>query len=314
MNDKIVRLYRALQRVRRVEEAVVRLYPTDKIKSPVHLSLGQEPVAVGVIDALRPDDVVGATYRGHAAYVAKGGSLARMFAEMYGKADGCAGGKGGSMHLVDMSRGILGCSAVVGTHVPVAVGVALAMRRRGEDRVVVCFLGDGATEEGVFAESLNFASLHRLPVLFVCENNGFAIHTGLERRWATTQLTERVATYGIPVASIESGSVLDINEQAVRFVEHARSGAGPAFMECATFRWKEHVGPGEDFDAGYRSRETFVQWSKNDSVSILGTYLARAERDRIDHEIEAEITAAVAFAEQGSPPGPAALLEHVFAA
>src|SRR5882757_5359429 len=165
------RIYRALRRIRRVEEEIARIYPSDKIKSPVHLSIGQEAVSVGVCDVLRADDAVSPTYRGHAAFLAKGGSVRGLMAELYGKASGVAGGKGGSMHLIDMSHHVLGTSAVVGTTIPIAVGHALAFKRTGSDRVVASFFGDGATEEGVFTESLNFASLHKLPILFVCENN-----------------------------------------------------------------------------------------------------------------------------------------------
>src|SRR5439155_16472388 len=191
-------LYRKLRLIRRAEEEIARIYPSDKIKSPVHLSIGQEAVSVGVCDVLRPDDVVSGTYRSHAGYMAKGGDLRALFAELYGKDTGCARGKGGSMHLVDINRYILGTSAVVGTTIPIAVGYALAVKREGHGRVVAAFFGDGATEEGVFYESLNFAALHRLPVLFVCENNVLAIHTPIEKRWATRQLCERVRTYGIP--------------------------------------------------------------------------------------------------------------------
>src|SRR5579863_4075405 len=170
MDDDLARLYSAALRIRRVEEEIARLYPSDKIKSPVHLSIGQEAVAVGVIDLLGADDVVAGTYRGHASYIAKGGSLQAMFAELYGKATGCAGGKGGSMHLIGMDHNILGCSAVVGSHIPIAMGYAFAIQQRRQNRIVACFLGDGATEEGVFSESLNFAALRKLPILFVCEN------------------------------------------------------------------------------------------------------------------------------------------------
>ena len=155
------RIYRSLRRIRRAEEEVARIYPTDKIKSPVHLSIGQEAVSVGICDVLRPEDVVSPTYRGHAAYIAKGGPLRELFAEMYGKATGVAGGKGGSMHLIDMSHNIIGTSAVVGTTIPLAVGYALTFKRLHAERVAVSFFGDGATEEGVFSESLNFASLHK---------------------------------------------------------------------------------------------------------------------------------------------------------
>ena len=174
--ETVETVYRLLRLTRRTEEEIARLYPTDKIKSPIHLSIGQEFVSVGVISTLNDSDVVSATYRGHATYIAKGGDLAKMMAELYGKAGGCAGGKAGSMHLVDMDRNILGTSAVVATTIPLAVGYALALKREGRGRVVVSFFGDGATEEGAFAESLNFASLHDLPVLFVCENNGYAIN------------------------------------------------------------------------------------------------------------------------------------------
>src|SRR5262245_15570518 len=161
------RIYRSLRRIRRAEEEVARIYPSDKIKSPVHLSIGQEAVSVGICDVLRPDDAVSPTYRGHAAFLAKGGSLRGLMAELYGKAAGVAGGKGGSMHLIDPPHNVIGTSAVVGTTIPVALGYALAFKRTRTDRVVVSFFGDGATEEGVFTESLNFAALHKLPVLFV---------------------------------------------------------------------------------------------------------------------------------------------------
>ena len=204
------RVYAKLLLIRRAEEEVARIYPSDKIKSPVHLSIGQEAVAVGVCDPLRADDVVSGTYRSHAAYIAKGGDLRTMFAELYGKDTGCCRGKGGSMHMVAMEQHILGTSAVVGTTVPIAVGYALALKREGKGRLAVAFFGDGATEEGVFHESLNFAALHKLPVLFVCENNGYAIHTPLSKRWATNRLCERVATYGIPAQKVPDSDVLHL--------------------------------------------------------------------------------------------------------
>src|SRR5262249_36910527 len=161
-----------------------------------------------------------------------------------------------SMHLIDMTHHILGTSAVVGTTVPIAVGYSLALKREGEGRVVVAFFGDGATEEGVFYESLNFASLHQLPVLFVCENNFLAIHTPLEKRWATRQLCERVRTYGIPAHQVTDSDVLMIRNMAEdATASMRREDSGPVFLECHTYRWREHVGPGEDYDAGYRSRE-----------------------------------------------------------
>jgi len=309
----VERLYRALRLIRRAEEEIARIYPSDRIKSPVHLSIGQEAVAVGVCDVLRGDDVVSATYRSHAAYIAKGGDLPAMFAELYGKATGCAGGKAGSMHLIDMAHNLLGASAVVGTTVPIALGYAFAIRRRGEDRIVVAFLGDGATEEGVFHESLNFAALKKLPVLFVCENNGFAIHEPLERRWATDRLCERVATYGIPAERIVDGNVETIRDCAATMIAGIRAGNGPAFMECATYRWREHVGPGEDYDAGYRRRADLDVWQARDEVVRVGDALDQVTRARIDADIERRIAEAVDFAESSPFPAREELYTHVFA-
>jgi TPP-dependent pyruvate/acetoin dehydrogenase alpha subunit len=308
------RIYRSLRLIRRAEEEVARVYPSNKIKSPVHLSIGQEAVAVGVCEALRPDDVVSPTYRGHAAFLAKGGELKAMMAELYGKATGVSGGKGGSMHLIDMSHNVLGASAVVGTTIPVALGYALALKRTRTDRVVVAFFGDGATEEGVFAESLNFAALHKLPILFVCENNFYAIHTPITKRWATQRLCERVETYGIPAHQIDDGDVLKIRAIAVDAVAKIRRGeSGPIFLECRTYRWREHVGPNEDFDAGYRARTDLEPWVEDDQVAKLGAKLPDVLRAEIDASIERDIADAVAFAESSDFPGPEALRTHVFA-
>ena len=307
-------LYRKLFLIRRAEEEIARIYPSDKIKSPVHLSIGQEGVAVGACDPLRPDDVVSGTYRSHAAYIAKGGELRALFAELYGKDTGCARGKGGSMHLVDMSQYILGTSAVVGTTVAIAVGYALALKREGRGRVVVSFFGDGATEEGVFHESLNFAALHRLPVLFVCENNGLAIHTPIEKRWASRQLCERVRTYAIPAHQVPDSDVLEIRQLAAEAIAGMRNGtSGPLFLECHTYRWREHVGPNEDYDAGYRSREDLAWWQTNDQVAVIGAKLSSDERTRIQSEVEREITEAIQFAENSPFPEPEELYRDVFA-
>ncbi len=314
MDLDLGQLYASVLKIRRAEEAIARIYPSDKIKSPVHLSIGQEAVAVGVISLLCPEDVVAGTYRGHASYIAKGGSLPAMFAELYGKATGCAGGKGGSMHLIGMDRNILGCSAVVGTHIPVAVGYALTIRRRREKRVVVCFLGDGATEEGVFSESLNFAALQALPVLFVCENNGLAIHTPLSKRWASEQLVERVRTYCIRAERIETSDIFAIRASAELLLEHVRAGQGPAFLECPTVRWKEHVGPNEDFHVGYRERPPVEIWPAQDPVSQIATRLSEADRLRIESEIDAEIAAAIDFAERSPVPDVRKVSTNVFAA
>jgi TPP-dependent pyruvate/acetoin dehydrogenase alpha subunit len=307
------RIYRGLRLIRRAEEEIARIYPTDKIKSPVHLSIGQEAVAVGVCDPLRPDDVVSGTYRSHAAYIAKGGNLRAMFAELYGKDTGCARGKGGSMHIVDMDHYILGTSAVVGTTVPIAVGYSLALKREAKERVVVAFFGDGAAEEGVLYESLNFAALHKLPVLFVCENNGYAIHMPIAKRWAAPRLVERVETYGIPTHQISDSNVLTIREIAANAYASIRGGSGPVFVECRTYRWKEHVGPGDDYDAGYRTRDELRPWVENDQVPLIGAKLDPAVKANIDAQIEVEIASAIEFAEQSPFPDPRELYTDVYA-
>jgi TPP-dependent pyruvate/acetoin dehydrogenase alpha subunit len=307
------RLYRSLKRIRRIEEEVAAVYPSDKIKSPVHLSIGQESVAVGVIDVLELQDAVAGSYRGHAAYLAKGASLPAMVAEMFGKATGCAGGKGGSMHLIAPEQNVIGASAVVATQIPLAVGHALAYRRQGKNAVVVVFFGDGATEEGVFYESVNFAALHRLPVLFVCENNRLAIHTPLEKRWATERLCERIATYGIPARRIENGDVFAIRQTTAELIAPMRTGGGPAFLECLTYRWREHVGPSEDYEAGYRSRSALTPWQEDDQVPRLGAMVDPTIRAAIDQEIEQEIAEAFAFAENSPIPDARDLHAHVFA-
>lgn len=307
------RIYRSLRLIRRTEEEIARLYPSDKIKSPVHLSIGQESASVGICDVLRPDDVVAPTYRGHAAFLAKGGPLSGLMAELYGKATGVAGGKGGSMHLIDMSHNILGTSAVVGTTIPIAVGYALAFKRAQADRVVVAFFGDGATEEGVFAESLNFASLHKLPVLFVCENNFYAIHTPITRRWASDRLCERVETYNIPAHLVEDSDIFKLRHLAAAAVERLRRSEGPVFIECRTYRWREHVGPNEDFDQGYRRREDLHPWIKDDQVERVGAMLPTEQRAQVDAAIERDIADAVAFAESSPFPTLEALYTNVFA-
>src|SRR6266446_5137547 len=231
------RLYRSLYRIRRLEEEVTRIYPSDRIKSPVHLSIGQEAVSVGVCECLRPQDVVFGTYRSHALYLARGGDMKRMVAELYGKATGCTGGKGGSMHLIDPEAGMMGTSAVVGTTIPNAAGYAYALRCRRSNALVVSFFGDGATEEGVFAETLNFAVLKRLPLLFVCENNQYAIHTAQRRRQGSPAIGDRVRAHGLPAERVEDNDVLDLFQRFQAAAAQVRAGAGPWFFEVMTYRW-----------------------------------------------------------------------------
>jgi TPP-dependent pyruvate/acetoin dehydrogenase alpha subunit len=305
-------LYRALYRIRRVEEEIARVYPSDKIKSPVHLSIGQEAVSVAVCAALGRRDVVFGTYRGHALYLAKGGDLREMVAELFGRATGCTHGKGGSMHLIAPEQGVMGMSAVVGTTIANALGYGHALRYRRSDAIVASFFGDGATEEGVFAESLNFAALKRLPILFVCENNGYAIHTHQSRRQRKPAICERAWAHGVPAERIDGNDVVLLCNRAEAAVACIRAGEGPWFLEVTTYRWQEHVGPGRDEHLGHRTEADAAPWIEADPVRRLGEELDPAARARIELEVEEEIAAAFAFAEASPFPEPAALLCDVF--
>lgn len=307
------RFYKSLYRIRRVEEEIAAVYPTDKIKSPVHLSIGQEAVSVGVCEALRADDVVFGSYRSHALYLAKGGDLKRMIAELYGKTDGCAKGKGGSMHLIDFGAGVMGASAVVGTTIPQAVGFAYALKLQRKHSVVVSVFGDGAVDEGVFHESLNFAALKSLPIVFVCENNRYAIHTHQLKRQKLDNICERARVHGMPAEQIPNNDVMGIYQRMSEAVDKLRAGAPtPYFFECLTYRLKEHVGPNDDYQLGYRTRDEAEPWIKTDPIRQLGARLDPGERRRIEMEIEAEIQDAFAFAEQSPFPEAAELYTDVF--
>ena len=301
MDDLDARLYRSIYRIRRVEEEVARVYPTDKIKSPVHLSIGQEAVAVAVCDPMRADDVLFGTYRSHAFYLAKGGDLRAMIAELYGKVTGCAKGKGGSMHLIDAAHGVMGSSAIVATTIPHACGYAYAMRYQKRDRAVVSVFGDGAVEEGAFHESMNFAMTKRLPVIFVCENNGYAVNTPFRTRQAKDNVWQRAASYGMPSDRVEDGDVHAMRSKIAAALVELRQGApGPWFFEFKCYRWKEHVGPNDDWNLGYRSKDELKPWLEHDAVRTLGAKVA--DRARIDAEVETEIKDAFEFAERSPEP------------
>jgi TPP-dependent pyruvate/acetoin dehydrogenase alpha subunit len=293
-------------RIRLVEERIIELYPSDKIQSPVHLSIGQEMVAVGVCQSLTPRDLLFCSYRSHAFYLAKGGDLNEMFAELYGKVSGCARGKGGSMHLAAPDVGLMGASAVVASVIPHAVGAALAAKRLGKDHLVVAVFGDGATEEGVFHESLNFAALHELPVIFVCENNALAVHARLAARQAY-RIATLTKAYGIATTTITDGhDPMKINRAFLRAVRRARRTGKPQMLEVLTCRYREHVGPGEDVTAGYRSAAELDQWKARDPLILEARRLAGA---RVS--IAREIDAAVEFAERSPWPDKTDLLADV---
>jgi len=304
--QRYVALFREALRTRLVEEKIIELYPTDKIQSPVHLSIGQEAVAVGVCESLTPQDLLFSTYRGHAYYLAKGGDLKAMMAELYGRIDGFAKGKAGSMHLAAPEAGMMGSSAVVGSTIPHAVGAALAARFRRTDQIIVATFGDGATEQGSYHESLNFCALHKLPVLFICENNGLAVHASLAERHSYS-IIEHARVFGIESSRIEHGwDFVEIGDRVAEAVSAMRRDAAPRLIEILTCRYREHVGPGEDFAAGYRSASEVDAWKAKDPL-IQDRHLAQSLRDGL----AGEIAAAVAFAEASQPPGPSELLTDV---
>ncbi len=312
-NSLAARLYRSMFLIRRVEEEIVRLYPTDKIKSPVHLSIGQEAVSAAVCDHLERSDVVFGTYRGHALYLAKGGDVPRMMAELYGKVDGCARGKAGSMHLVDPSVNVMGTSAVVATGISNAVGAALALKMQRSKAIVVCFFGEGATDEGAFHESINFASLKKLPILFVCENNFYAIYSHVRDRMAGPGLRARSSAYGVEAELIEDHEPMKLHERAGAAVAAVRSGKGPRLIECMTYRWRDHVGPTEDRVHRYRPDAELDAKIEGDNLKIVGDLLQTDLRKSIEATEEKRVADAIAFAEASTFPEDQEIYDHVFA-
>ncbi len=246
--------------IRRAEEKIVEVYASDLIQSPVHLSIGQEAAAVGLCAALRTTDPLFSTYRSHAYFLAKGGSLREFFAELMGRATGCCGGKGGSMHLADPSVGFMGTSAIVASSLSNAAGVAWAKKVDSVDDVVVAVIGDGALEEGVYHEVLNFAALHTLPLILVVEDNGWAVHSSVGARQAF-RMEDHARAYGVETYSL--GPALDprvIKERFANIVKATRKDRAPRWVHLDVFRVKEHVGPGDDFDAGYRTEHDCQRW------------------------------------------------------
>lgn len=304
-DDKYRQLFRLALLIRKVEQRIIALYPSDKIQSPVHLSIGQEAVAVGICDVIHSDDLVFATYRSHAFYIAKGGRLDRMFAELYGRVGGVSGGKAGSMHLAAPEVGLMGSSAVVASTIPHALGAALRFKQMHARRIALAVFGDGATEEGVYHECLNFASLHSLPVLFVCENNRLAVHSHLEVR-QTYRLVEHARAYGIEATRVDHGwDPLAVRAATAAAVEHVRNGR-PFVLEILTCRYKEHVGVGDDFHFSYRSCEEVDRWKARDPLEVDAALAAELTPD-----IMREIDEAVAFAEASAVPGRDSLLSDV---
>ena len=289
-------------------------YPEEEMRCPVHLSIGQEATAVGVCSVLDANDWVLSGHRCHAHYLAKGGDLKRMLAEIYGKETGCSGGKGGSMHLTDLTAGFIASTPIVGSTVPIAVGTAMTTQMRNEKRTVAIFLGDGAMETGVVHESLNFAVVKQLPVIFVCENNLYSVYSPLSvRQPAHRSISQLAAGHGIATLQADGNDVQAVHEAGKTALEHIHSGQGPVFIELPTYRWREHCGPNYDNDIGYRSEEEFLEWKKRDPIARMKSSWPTEKLEKAYNEINQEIDTALAFAKSSPFPQPSSASDYVYA-
>ena len=313
-----ISLFRKMLKIRMTEDRIAELYPEQEMRCPTHLYTGQEAVSSGVCENLKREDYLFSSYRSHGAYLAKGGSIRKLMAELYGKKTGCSKGRGGSMHIVSKEVNFMGTSAMVGGVIPIAAGTALASSMRGEKSVSVVFFGDGACEEGVFHETLNFSALKRLPVIFICENNFYATHSHQAQRQALDNIYERSKIYGIPGVRIDGNNILEVFEVSKRFIGDARRGKGPALIECRTYRWLEHVGPCFDYELGYRSKAELDMWMDRCPVAVYEYALlqeriiTRQSLDAIKKEIMQEIDRAVTFAKASPFPSDAEIYEDVY--
>jgi pyruvate dehydrogenase E1 component alpha subunit len=305
-------LYRAVRLIRRFEERAIELVRSGEIVGGIHPYIGQEAVAAGVCTALRPDDLITSTHRGHGHVLAKGADPARMLAELCGRATGLNRGRGGSMHAADFKVGIFGANAIVGAAGSIATGAAWARRRLGIPTVAVNFFGDGAVNEGVLLEAFNLASLWQVPVVFVCENNGWATTMRVSDAVAGS-ITARAEAFGIPASTVDGQDPEAVHDAARAAVERARAGGGPSFLECHTERFDAHHTFEHKARLDYRSAEELGRARSRDPVDIQGARLPEVERERVDHEIEALLADAVAFALESPFPDPLGALDDLYA-
>jgi TPP-dependent pyruvate/acetoin dehydrogenase alpha subunit len=302
--DLIKKLYRDALRIRLVEEQIARSYPEEEMRCPVHLSIGQEGIAVGVMAALKAEDKVLSGHRAHAHYLAKGGDLKAMLAEIYGKSTGCCKGRGGSMHLIDLKANFIGSAPIVAGTIPIAVGTAYASKLRKQNDISVIFFGDAAVEEGVFYESLNFAAVKKLPILFVCENNFYSIFTPLSERQPNRPIADLAKSRGVYTDVGDGNNALEVFDKTQKAVQLLRRGEGPAFLEFETYRFLEHCGPNSDDYLGYRDAEEVKAWKSKCPVlrlkeSILEKNIVNTvELDLVEKELGQEVEDAFIFAKQ----------------
>lgn len=312
-------LYYSMLRIRMVEERIAKLYSEQEMRCPVHLSIGQEAVAVGVCEHLQKKDIVMSAHRAHAHYLAKGGDLKVMLAELYGKSTGCAKGKGGSMHLIDLESGFFGSVPIVGSTIPIAVGVAWAFKLKKSSNIVTVFLGDGATEEGVFFESLDFASLKNVPILFVCENNFYSVYSNLKVRQAPQRIISALAeAHGIKTFTGDGNDVQQISEMTREAIKFIKDSNKPVFLELKTFRWLEHCGPNDDDELGYRVPGELEKWINRCPIesyknTIIGkNIVTESEIAQMIDNINSEINDAFNFAKESVFPRVELLNQHIY--
>jgi pyruvate dehydrogenase E1 component alpha subunit len=303
MVNLLINLFRQMYRIRAVEEAIANHYPEGKMRCPVHLSIGQESIPAVFAQSIASTDFAVSTHRGHAHYLAKGGNLNAMIAEIYGKSTGCAKGKGGSMHLIDLDVNFMGTSAIVGNSIPIGVGLALSAQLKRTNQISCVFLGDGAIEEGVFYESVNFATVRKLPVLFICENNLYSVYSPLSvRQPKGRSIAKMVEAMGVDVAVGEGCNIVSSYEIMKDAVDRVRSARSPIFLEFTTYRWREHCGHGFDNHIGYRTQEEFLEWQAKDPLNNLEQQLLKTDSemltnlDKIKSEIDLEVKSSFEFA------------------
>ncbi|MFC1950134.1 thiamine pyrophosphate-dependent dehydrogenase E1 component subunit alpha [Chloroflexota bacterium] len=314
--EKLVDMYRTILRIRNFEERVSKEFAAGNLPGFVHLSIGEEAIATGACACLRRDDYITSYHRGHGHLIAKGGKIELMMAELYGKRTGYSKGKGGSMHMSDVGIGELGANGIVGAGIPIAAGAALSAKLRGTDQVVICFFGDGATNTSRFHEGINLASIWKLPVVFVIENNTFACSTSISYSANIGDLADRAAAYGIPGKTIDGNDVLIVYEAVGEAIDRARKGEGPTLIGCKTCR---HGGHFEGEEQSYRTAEEIEECKKRDPIPrfrkklIEMKALTEKEAEEINQEILEELEKAVKFAEKSPPPDPEEVLTDICA-
>lgn len=314
-NTKIKEMYKTMKQIREFETSAMNLFAEGKIPGFVHLYLGEEAVATGACASLRDDDYITSTHRGHGHIVAKGGDLKFMMAELFGKATGYCKGKGGSMHIADATKGILGANGIVGAGHNIAAGAGLSAKYRGTDQVCVCFFGDGSTNQGTFHESLNLASVWKLPVIFVCENNLYGISMHQSNHQAIQDVADRAVAYNMPGVVVDGNDVLAVYEAVSEAVDRARSGQGPTLVECKTYRHRGHF---EGDPATYKPSEEMAEWMAKDPIPRFRSFmldnqvLDEEELAVIDKEVDREIQEAIEFADTSPLPSIESIVEDIY--